>query len=117
MLQKILALLLIGFFLVKLLWQQRQRRISWLEFSFWLIFWIISALAVLSLSQIDSLVAKLGFSGNGIDVLLYVGVAVCFYFISRMRIKLEKYERQLTQLVSLMAKQSPLIDNQENKDE
>ncbi len=117
MLQKILALLLIGFFLIKLLWQQRQRRISWLEFSFWLLFWLFSALAVLSLSQIDSLVAKLGFSGSGIDVLLYVGVAVCFYFIFRMRIKLEKYERQLTKLVSLMAKQNPLVGNQEDRDE
>ncbi|HQB50747.1 MAG TPA: DUF2304 family protein [bacterium] len=115
MLQKIVALALIGFFLIKLLWQQRQRRISWLEFGFWLIFWLSSALAVLSLSQIDSLVAKLGFSGSGIDVLLYVGVAVCFYFIFRLRLKLEKYERQLTQLVSLMAKQDPLTDNKEDQ--
>lgn len=108
MFQKILALAVIAFFLIKLLWQQRQRRLSWTEFSFWLIFWFLSALAVLTLSELDRIVASLGFSGNGIEVLLYVGLAVCLYFIFRLRLRLEKMDRQLTQLTSLMARQSPL---------
>ena len=109
MLQKILALAVIAVFLVKLQWQQRQRRLSWTEFSFWLIFWILSAVAVLMLGELDHLVASLGFSGNGIEVLLYVGLAVCLYFIFRLRLRLEKMDRQLTKLTSLLARQNPLV--------
>lgn len=110
MLQKLLALAVIAFFLVKLLWQQRQRKLAWTEFSFWLIFWLSSAIAVLMLGKIDRLVASLGFSGNGIEVLLYVGLAICLYFIFRLRLRLEKMDRQLTQIASLIARQQPLVD-------
>lgn len=115
MLQKLLALVVIAFFLSKLLWQQRQRRLSWLEFSFWLVFWLLSAGAILMLSEIDHLVASLGFSGNGIEVLLYVGLAVCLYFIFRLRLRMEKMDRQLTQLVSLIARQHPLSEKNTNQ--
>jgi len=114
MLQKILALAVIAVFLIKLLWQQRQRRLAWTEFSFWLVFWLLSAVAVLMLGDIDRLVAELGFSGNGIEVLLYVGLAVCLYFIFRLRLKLENMERQLTQLTSLIARQQPLSDKDQD---
>jgi hypothetical protein len=111
MLQRILALTIIAGFLIKLLWQQRQRKLDWFEFSFWLIFWLLSAVAVLMLGEIDRIVAQLGFSGSGIEVLLYVGFVVCLYFIFRLRLRLEKMERQLTKLVGLVARQNPKQPN------
>ena len=68
-------------------------------FIFWLIFWLLSAGAVIFLKWIDKLVANLGFSGSGIEVLLYLGVVILFYFIFRLRLKLEKIEQDITKIV------------------
>lgn len=103
MLQQILALVIIGFFLIRLFLQKRKKQIGANEFIFWLIFWCLAAIIILSLKWIDKLVANLGFSGMGIDVLLYLGIAVLFYFIFRLRLKLEKIEKNITKIIREMA--------------
>ncbi len=99
MLQQIIALIIIFWFLGRLFWQKRNNKIRANEFRFWLVFWFISALAVLFLKQIDNLVARLGFSGSGIEVLLYLAIALLFYLVFRMNIKQERIERDLTKIV------------------
>ena len=99
MMQQILALTIIAFFLARLFWQKQKKQISANEFVFWLIFWILAGAAIVSLKWIDRLAAGLGFSGSGIEVLLYVAAAVLFYFIFRLRLRLEKIERDITKIV------------------
>lgn len=101
--QQYLALIIILFFLFRLYRQRKTKQIAPGEFVFWLVFWLIAALAVISLKWIDRLVAELGFSGSGIEVLLYLGIAVLFYFVFRLRLKLEKMERDITKIVSEIA--------------
>ncbi|MFH0891983.1 MAG: DUF2304 domain-containing protein [Candidatus Falkowbacteria bacterium] len=103
MIQQILALLVIAFFVSRLFWQKRKKQISGGEFLFWLIFWIMAAMSVLFLRKIDALVAGLGFSGSGIEVLLYMAVAILFYFIFRLRLRLEKIEKNITLIIREMA--------------
>lgn len=103
MFQQIIALIVISFFVFRLLWQKRKKRIGANEFVFWLIFWILAALAVIFLKWIDALVAGLGFSGSGIEVLLYAGVVVLFYFIFKLRIRMERIERNITKIVREIA--------------
>ena len=78
-------------------------KISGNEFIFWLIFWATVAIAIVGLKWIDRIVANLGFSGSGIDVLLYIGVVVLVYFIFRLRLRLEKIERDITKIVREIA--------------
>jgi hypothetical protein len=99
MLQQLIAITVIAFFLLRLIIQRRREKIAVGEFYFWLVFWIISALAVANIHFIDKLVADLGFSGTGIEVLLYLSVAVLFYFIFRLRLRIEHIERNITELV------------------
>jgi len=99
MIQQILAALIIFFFMGRLIRQKKQKKISGGEFSFWFIFWSSVLLATIFLKSIDSLVANLGFSASGIDVLIYLAVAVLFYFVFRLRIKQEKIERDITKIV------------------
>ncbi len=103
MLQQIIALIIIAFFASRLFWQKRKKRIGANEFIFWLVFWGLAALAVIFLKRIDAVVAELGFSGSGIEVLLYAGVVVLFYFIFRLRLRLEKIERDITKIVRELA--------------
>lgn len=99
MTQQIIALIIILFFLSRVLWQKKKGQISSSEFIFWLFFWFIAGLAIASLKWIDRFVADLGFSGSGIEVLLYLGVAMSFYFIFRLRLRQAKLEKDITKVV------------------
>jgi len=103
MLQQIVALIIIAWFLSRLWWQRRKNYISASEFLFWLIFWLLAALLIIGLKFIDRLVAGLGFSGSGIEVLLYLSVALLFYLVFRLRLRLEKIEKDMTKLVEHIA--------------
>lgn len=103
MLQQIIALIVIAFFLARLFWQKQKNYIGFNEFLFWFIFWLVSAVLIISLKFIDKLVSGLGFSGSGIEVLLYLSVAILFYFVFRLRLKLEKIEKDITKIVKNIA--------------
>lgn len=107
MFQQSIALIIIAFFLSRLYWQKQKKQIAPGEFVFWLVFWLTAAAAVVSLKWIDKLVAELGFSGSGIEVLLYLGIAVLFYFVFRLRLRLEKMERDVTKIVREIAVKTP----------
>ena len=101
--QQIFALLIIALILARLFWQKQKKLISANEMLFWLIFWLLAALAIIFIKNLDRLVAKLGFSGSGIEVLLYLSVAIIFYLIFRLRLKLEKIERNLTEIIKFIS--------------
>ena len=69
MLQQIFALVIIAAFLARL-WRQKQKKeISGNEFLFWLVFWLLAAVAAL------------------------------FYLIFRLRLRLEKMDKKLTHII------------------
>jgi small membrane protein len=103
MLQQTIALIIIAFFIARLYWQKKNNHIGVNEFLFWLIFWLMAAALIISLRLIDRLVAGLGFTGSGIEVLLYLSVAILFYFVFRLRLKLEKIEKDITKIVKNIA--------------
>jgi len=103
MLQQAIALIIIASILARLFRQKQKNYIGMNEFLFWLIFWILAAGLIISLKFIDELVAGLGFSGSGIEVLLYLSVAVLFYFVFRLRLRLEKIEKDITKVVQNIA--------------
>ncbi|MFA5753787.1 MAG: DUF2304 domain-containing protein [Patescibacteria group bacterium] len=103
MLQQIIALIIIFFFILKLMSQKKKQEISGNEFRIWLIFWLVAALAVVFIKQIDYLVARLGFSGSGINFLIYLAVLALFYMVFRVRLELAKTDKHLTDLAREMA--------------
>lgn len=111
MFQQIIALIIIAFILSRLLFLKTKKRIGANEFVFWLIFWILAALFIIAIRWIDKLVAGIGFSGTGIEVLIYVAVVVLFYLNFRLRLKLEKTEKNVTKIVRKIA-----LDEEDKKD-
>ncbi|MDP3900293.1 MAG: DUF2304 domain-containing protein [bacterium] len=101
--QQFIALVFVLFFIARLWQQKRLKQINSSEFSFWFVFWLLAALAILFLRRIDALVGNFGFSASGIEVLLYLAVVMLFYFIFRMRIRLARLEREITKLVQALA--------------
>lgn len=97
--QQYLAIFIILFFLSRVFWQWRKNHISKSEFIFWIVFWCLAGFAIIFLKDIDKLVAKLGFSGSGIDILLYLSIVLLFYYIFRLRLRIEKIERDITKII------------------
>jgi len=97
-LQQLIALLIIAFFLYRLIQQKNKKQISGNEFSLWLVFWLGSALAILFLKEFDKIAANLGFTSSGINLLFYSATLILFYLIFRLRLRLAKLDRDLTDL-------------------
>lgn len=103
MLQQLIAIIIIAFFLSRLFWQKRRGGISNGEFSFWVVFWLLSACAVLGVRYLDRISSALGISSSGIDILAYLGILLLFHFIFRIRIRIEKMEKNITTLTREIA--------------
>ncbi len=103
MLQQIIALIIIAFFLARLFWQNQKKQITAVEFIFWLFFWVASAIAIISLKWVDRVVANFGFTASGINVLLYLSVAVLFFLVFRLRLKLNRIQQDITKIVRHIA--------------
>jgi hypothetical protein len=103
MLQQVIAIIIILFFVLRLMGQKKKKEINGKEFSLWFIFWLLAAVAIIFIRSIDRLVADLGFSGSGINFLIYLAVLGLFYLVLRLRIDLEKLDKNLTDVARLVA--------------
>jgi hypothetical protein len=103
MVQKIIALIVIIFFIARLFWQKKKDEVNNAEFVFWIFFWVLAAAAIIFIKSIDRFVAGLGFSATGINVLFYIAVVLLFYIIFRLRLRIEKIERNITKIVREVA--------------
>lgn len=103
MLQQIIALIIIAGILARLIFLKSSKKIGATEFVVWFFFWILAGGFIISIRFIDRLVAGLGFSGTGIEVLLYLSIVVLFYLNFRLRLRLEKIDRDVTKIVRKIA--------------
>ncbi|MEI7620014.1 MAG: DUF2304 domain-containing protein [Candidatus Falkowbacteria bacterium] len=103
MFQQVFALLIIVFFLTRIIKQKQKNQITRNESIFWITFWLLAATAVIFLKTIDKVVAALGFSVSGINFLLYVAVMLLFYFVFKMRLKIVKMEKDITNITREVA--------------
>jgi hypothetical protein len=96
MLQQLIALMVILFFVARLFFLRKKNSLPSGEFAFWLVFWSLSAASVLSLKWLDRLFAGLGFSASAINILVYIAVIALFYLNFMLRLKMERVDRALT---------------------
>jgi small membrane protein len=103
MLQQSIAVIIILIFVFRLFVLKKSKKVSANEFIFWLVFWLLAASGIIFIKNLDRLAASLGFSASGIQIILYAAVAVLFYMNFRMRLKMEKLDKDLTRLVRELA--------------
>jgi small membrane protein len=97
--QQIIAVLIILFIVYRQSVLKKKKLISSTEHKLWIIFWFLGIIVIIFIKQIDRLVGSLGFSSSGINVLLYLAIILLFYYIFRLRIKIEKIEKNITEIV------------------
>jgi hypothetical protein len=101
--QQLIALLIILFFVFRLFVLKKKDKVSANEFVFWLIFWLIAASGIVFVKDLDKLAVAFGFSASGIQIILYVAVASLFYMNFRLRLKLEKMDKDITKVARKIA--------------
>ncbi len=110
MIQQLIAIIIILFFVSRLFFLKRDKKIADGEFFFWLSFWTLSAVSVLFLKKLDGLFASLGFSASAINILVYAAVIVLFYFNFRLRLRLEKMNKDITRISRKIALDGDVVD-------
>ena len=64
----------------------------------WVIFWLVAGVVVFKPNSTVALAKILGV-GRGADAVIYLSVALLFFIVFRIFVRLEKIDRQLTKLV------------------
>lgn len=65
---------------------------------FWILFWLLTIVVVLWPSSTEFAAEYLGI-GRGADLVVYISLALMFYILLRLHIKLEMMNRDLTKIV------------------
>ncbi len=65
---------------------------------FWILFWIAVGLVVVWPDSVQRLADHIGI-GRGVDVVIYASIAMLFFLVFKMNVKIEGLKRDLTEVV------------------
>lgn len=99
---KIIILFFILFVLLRTVARFVKKEIRPRELLAWLIFWAAVGAAVILPQTTDILAQQVGVA-RGADLLVYISVLVLFYAVFKVLVKLEKIDRQITEIVRAVA--------------
>lgn len=96
---KIITLILVVLLVMRVGDKFKKKALSFKEALFWGVLWFAVGVVVLYPRLADQLAAALGLqTATGIDLVVYVAVAVVFYLVFRLYVRLDKVEHNLTKL-------------------
>jgi small membrane protein len=96
--------------ILRLIIQLKRQRISGGEFAGWIIIWLAAAVVILFPDITSFLAIKVGVT-RGVDLVIYVSVVLVFYLLFKLLMRIEKIERDITELCRRIA-----LDDKEKKD-
>ncbi len=99
---QIFLLFLVSLAIGLVIQKYRQRKIGAFGFLLWLMLWI-GAAGVILFPNSTMVPAHLLGIGRGADLVLYVSVILILYLIFRIYVRLEKVDREITQIVRTVA--------------
>lgn len=106
------------FVLWRIVVKYRARSISWREWLGWTLFWLAVGIATALPQSTDLLARTVGLStGRGVDLAVYISVPVLFYLVFKIIAKIDKVDKQLTELTrqqALSRPESPSDDHRPN---
>ena len=111
MIFQILLIIFAAFAIMKTSRQYQARKVTVRWFGIWILLWI-TVIGVAITPESTDIVAELLGVERGADLLVYVAVVVLCYAMYRVFVRLEKQNRELTDLVRKIA-----INSQDNKRE
>ena len=95
---QILALIYVMFALSRAILRAKDKKISLFELLFWFGIWG-GLIFVIFFPNLVSKLADIVGIGRGVDVIIYMSIALLFYLVFRLYVKIEETEREITKIV------------------
>ena len=102
---QIVLVLFILFAISRVILRVREKMISSYAGLFWLLIWLAALIGVLLPATTTQIAAFFGI-GRGVDVIVYVSLALLFYLVFRIYVMIEDLRHEITFLVRQLALQS-----------
>jgi hypothetical protein len=84
--------------LLNLIFKNKKQHLRKTEFFLWFLFWFLGGLTIWFPNLLTQFANFLGI-GRGADLIFYLSIIILFFIISKIYIKIEKIERNITKLV------------------
>ncbi len=95
---QIIVILFVVFALSRAFLRFKDKKISNMEFVFWVIVWL-AVLTVVFRPEITNVFANYLGIERGIDVVIYLGILLLFYLMFRLYVKIDVLEKNITKVV------------------
>ena len=99
---QIILLALILFFISRVILRAREKVIPIKTAIFWLIIWLAALVGIL-LPKTTTQIAEIFGVGRGVDIIVYISLALLFYLVFRVYVMIEDLRRDITSLVRQIA--------------
>lgn len=103
---QLFLLIFILFAITRVILRLREKILSPQAAFFWLLIWIAAA-AIILLPGTATKIAQIFGVGRGVDVILYISLALLFYLVFRGFVMIEDLRHELTTVIRLIALQNP----------
>lgn len=104
MLIQIITIIVVLFLITRVGTKLKRREITFKEALFWAILWFGVGMVVLYPQIADRVASSIGLqTATGIDLVVYIAVALAFYLIFRLFVHIERVERDITKIVRRLA--------------
>lgn len=98
---QLILVLFLFFALSRVILRLKDGGIGFGAFLFWFALWALAIISVLKPDFTTFLARKIGI-GRGVDVVIYISIAILFYLIFRINVMLENLRQEITQLTREM---------------
>ncbi|ASJ02630.1 UDP-N-acetylglucosamine--dolichyl-phosphate N-acetylglucosaminephosphotransferase [Thermococcus profundus] len=100
---QIVALVVIGYLLVKMLNDYRQGRIDWSGVISWLVIFTVFGLIALFPLKVSMEIKDLLGLGRGLDALFVVSIGLIFLLMFQLYVEIDRTKREITELTRKVA--------------
>jgi len=101
---QILLIIFILFAVSRVVLRAKEKVISSQVAFFWILIWL-GALTIVMLPNTTSRLASYFGVGRGVDVIVYISLALLFYLVFRLFVMVEDVRQEITQLIRIIALQ------------
>ncbi len=108
---QVILIVFILFAISRVILRFKEKKIGWRVFLFWSTIWILGIITIYLPSSAEYFAQLLGI-GRAVDLILYVSVALLFYLIFRIYVKINQIDEAITKIVRDIA-----IEKTKNKHE
>lgn len=103
MIVKLITLIFVSFALSRAILRFKDKSIKIAELIFWMIIWS-AVLILVFIPNISTEIARELGVGRGVDTAFFIGIMLLFYLIFRLYVKMDKMDKDITELVTKLSK-------------